>query len=80
VKWTLLAAIRDGSDGTATGSRYTVPVNHSLGPALVSRELRVICMSALLRLLGVIPGPLAGRSRRSGVDEAARIRASVGST
>src|SRR5213080_2861986 len=49
VKWTLLACTRDWSDGAATASMYTVPVNHSVGPAMVSMEFGVICMSFLLR-------------------------------
>ena len=43
-KWTLLAARRDGSEGVATVSMYTVPVNQSLGPVAVSREFLVICI------------------------------------
>src|SRR5829696_4628745 len=45
VKWTLAAPRRDGSVGVATVSRYTVPVNHSLGPVAVSVVFLVICMS-----------------------------------
>jgi hypothetical protein len=44
VKWTLLAFSREASDGVATASRWTVPVNHSLGPAVVSMTFLVICM------------------------------------
>jgi hypothetical protein len=44
VKWTLLAARRDGSDGAATASMKTLPVNQSLGPGVVSAELLVICI------------------------------------
>jgi hypothetical protein len=36
--WTLAACTRDGSDGVATVSMWTVPVNQSLGPGLVSIE------------------------------------------
>src|SRR5919197_819458 len=45
VKWTLAACSRDGPVGVATVSRYTVPVNHSVGPAAVTVEFLVICMS-----------------------------------
>jgi hypothetical protein len=47
VKWTLAAARRDGGEGAATVSMKTAPVNQSLGPGMVSRELRVICMISL---------------------------------
>ena len=47
VKWTLLADSRDGPVGAATVSMKTSPVNHSLGPAAVSMEFLVICMSFL---------------------------------
>jgi hypothetical protein len=46
VKWTLLALIRDRFDGAAIASMYTAPVNHSLGPAVVSMLFLVICTSA----------------------------------
>src|SRR5205823_14992080 len=36
VKWTLPALILNGSDGAATASMYTAPVNQSLGPGFVS--------------------------------------------
>ncbi len=45
VKWTLLAFRREASDGVATVSTYTVPVNHSLGPAMVSMVFLVMCMT-----------------------------------
>ena len=48
VKWTLLALRRDSSDGVATASIYTVPVNQSPGPKTVSIAFLVICMTALL--------------------------------
>jgi hypothetical protein len=48
VKWTLLALSRDPSDGAATVSTNTAPVNHSLGPVAVSIVLLVICMVVLL--------------------------------
>src|SRR5207247_129627 len=44
VKCTPAAPIRDPSDGAATVSTYTAPVNQSLGPVLVSRLFLVICM------------------------------------
>jgi hypothetical protein len=46
VKWTLLAFTREPSDGVATTSTKTVPVNHSVGPADVSMLFLVICMVA----------------------------------
>src|SRR4051794_22299887 len=48
VKWTLDAVSREASDGVATGSMYTAPVNQSLGPAVVSRPFLVILMLVLL--------------------------------
>jgi hypothetical protein len=48
VKWTLLALTRDPSEGAATASMKTVPVNQSLGPGFVSMLFLVICMGALL--------------------------------
>src|SRR5437660_12812786 len=51
VKWTLLALSREGPDGAATESTYTAPVNHSLGPAMVSMLFLVICMFLLLVFL-----------------------------
>src|SRR5256885_8512821 len=48
VKWTLLAFRREASDGAATESMYTAPVNQSLGPGLVSTLFRVICIVAPL--------------------------------
>jgi hypothetical protein len=50
VKWTLLAAKRDGSEGAATASMKTLPVNQSLGPGAVSIEFLVICISLSVRL------------------------------
>jgi hypothetical protein len=44
VKWTLLALRREVLDGAATVSMYTAPVNHSVGPILVSRLILVISM------------------------------------
>jgi hypothetical protein len=41
-----MAPSRDTSEGVAIVSKYTAPVNHSLGPGVVSRSLRVICMGA----------------------------------
>jgi hypothetical protein len=41
----MAAPMRDRGVGLVTGSMKTAPVNQSLGPGLVSRELRVICMS-----------------------------------
>src|SRR5437899_2419454 len=46
VKWTALALKRDGPDGLATVSMYTAPVNHSLGPTVVSRLFLVICIAS----------------------------------
>jgi hypothetical protein len=48
VKCTIAAPSREGGVGFVTASMNTVPVNQSPGPALVSRELRVSCMSVLL--------------------------------
>ena len=45
VKCTLLAARRDGFDAVAMVSKYTVPVNQSVGPMVVLREFRVICIA-----------------------------------
>ena len=39
-----------GPDGAATVSMKTVPVNHSVGPAMVSMEFLVICISFSLGL------------------------------
>src|SRR5262245_60334090 len=55
VKWTLLALSREAADGAATGSMYTMPVNHSLGPAAVSRAFRVISIAPPVRARGVRP-------------------------
>src|SRR5690348_17114959 len=55
VKWTLLADRRAVADGVATASIKTAPVNHSLGPGVVSMESLVICMSFSL----AVDGPLA---------------------
>src|SRR4051794_30783677 len=83
VKWTLAAAARAGGSGLATVSTNTAPVNQSLGPGVVSSELRVICMSLLLaggghgahaagerRALGWTP---AARSGTDGVLEALEL-------
>ncbi|MHB8488392.1 MAG: hypothetical protein ACYDC4_04250 [Candidatus Dormibacteria bacterium] len=43
VKWTAFALSRELCDGAATSSRYTAPVNHSLGPFIVSFPLLVTC-------------------------------------
>jgi hypothetical protein len=51
VKWTLLACRRELLDGVATVSRYTAPVNQSLGPVAVSIPCLVICMADLLVVL-----------------------------
>ena len=48
VKWTLLAVRREVPDGSATVSRKTAPVNHSLGPGFVSMLYLVICRLFLL--------------------------------
>src|SRR4051794_35734351 len=45
VKWTLLPLTRETSDGAATASMKTVPVNHSSGPAAVSRFLVISMVS-----------------------------------
>ena len=42
---TLLAFRREAPDGVATVSTQTAPVNHSLGPAMVSMEFSVSCTS-----------------------------------
>jgi len=55
VKWTLVALSRDEPDGTATGSRYTMPVNQSFGHMDVS-ALRVIGISPPVDRL---PGSMA---------------------
>jgi hypothetical protein len=55
VKCTLAAATREGSDGVATVSIWTVPVNQSSGPAAVSSEFLVICISAPRRGARRIP-------------------------
>src|SRR5215217_7765590 len=65
VKWTLAAASREGGDGVATVSMWTAPVNQSLGPGFVSRELRVICMVVLLLGCGKLPGDRHARRRRN---------------
>jgi hypothetical protein len=52
VKWTLAAARRAGSEGVATVSMKTEPVNQSAGPGLVSSELRVISMLVLHARIG----------------------------
>src|SRR5213594_3472993 len=53
LKWTLLALTRDASDGIATASMWTEPVNHSRGPGMVSIVFLVICIAVLLsRLIG----------------------------
>ena len=44
VKCTLAAPVRDWMDGAAIVSRYTAPVNQSLGPGFVSSPFLVICM------------------------------------
>jgi len=49
VKWTLLALRRDRSEGVATVSMKTAPVNQSLGPAAVSMLFLVICMVSAAR-------------------------------
>src|SRR5947207_2331175 len=78
VKWTLLVWRRDWSDGAATASMYTVPVNHSVGPAMVSMEFGVICMSFLLRgRCGTVSNLEYGREGRQdsfrGADRHSRI-------
>jgi len=49
VKWTLLALRREPSEGDATASMKTAPVNQSLGPAAVSTLFLVICMVSAAR-------------------------------
>jgi hypothetical protein len=44
VKWTLVAFSRVASEGAATESRKTAPVNQSLGPRIVSGPFLVICI------------------------------------
>ena len=49
VKWTLARARRaKRPDGSATASRKTEPVNHSVGPGWVSRLFLVICIASPL--------------------------------
>src|SRR5438105_10384140 len=61
VKWTLLALRRDCSDGVATASMYTLPVNHSLGPAFVSVEFLVMFMASSRALPTRTGDPLLAR-------------------
>src|SRR5438132_6000266 len=57
LKWTLLALTRDASDGIATASMWTEPVNHSRGPGTVSIVFLVICIAVLLsRYIGTSIG------------------------
>src|SRR6476646_3589833 len=68
VKWTLLALKREPSDGDATGSMYTAPVNQSLGPALVSIPFLVSCMTSpdgLFRGLSCLSTPADRRAAGS---------------
>jgi hypothetical protein len=60
VKWTLLADRREVVDGAATASMKSAPVNHSLGPSVVSMEFLVICMSLSIAMIGSLE-----RSQRS---------------
>jgi hypothetical protein len=48
LKWTLAAPSRERAVGVAIVSMKTVPVNQSVGPAFVSNEFLVICISFLL--------------------------------
>jgi hypothetical protein len=61
VKWTLLADSRDWPVGAATVSMKTSPVNQSLGPAAVSMEFLVICMSFLESIARTLAGRVARR-------------------
>jgi hypothetical protein len=70
VKWTLLALRREKSDGVAIESTYTLPVNHSLGPALVSMESLVMCMS-VLPIVSLTRYELKRRGSRFWTDDAA---------
>src|SRR5205814_4472735 len=47
VKWTRLALRRESPEGAAMLSIYTAPVNHSLGPAMVSLRFLVTCTAVL---------------------------------
>jgi hypothetical protein len=63
VKWTHAAPIRDPSDGEATVSMKTDPVNQSLGPRFVSRLFRVICIVLPVSSFGAVALPeTAGHS------------------
>jgi hypothetical protein len=45
VKCTLVALRHEEPAGVAIGSRYTAPVNQSLGPGFVSTVFLVTCMA-----------------------------------
>src|ERR687885_2398118 len=72
VKWTLDAATREPSEGAAIASMNTEPVNHSLGPGLVSRLFLVICIdlslvvSVIVSSLGVAEGAGIGDGHSHG--------------
>ena len=59
-KCALAALSREAGEGVASVSKQTVPVNHSLGPAAVSRLLLVICMVVLL-MNGIRPSVIVYR-------------------
>jgi hypothetical protein len=51
-KWTTAAPMREASEGDASVSMYTSPVNQSTGPLAVSAVALVICISLLPPLRG----------------------------
>jgi hypothetical protein len=55
VKWTITAPSREAVEGVAMLSMKTAPVNHSPGPAMVSMEFLVTCMSLSLSVAWVNP-------------------------
>src|SRR5215208_6099667 len=74
VKWTLAAPRREGSEGVATVSTKTVPVNHSPGPGVVSALLLlVICM--LFSVVGDSAGGVAAIDGKCDTEHEAGCRA-----
>src|SRR3954452_14128429 len=70
-KWTLLALSLEPSDGAATVSMKTAPVNQSFGPGAVAMVLRVTCMVLPVVLTfvggagGIIPARRGARPCRT---------------
>src|SRR3954447_23946011 len=62
-KWTLLALSLEPSDGAATVSMKTAPVNQSFGPGAVAMVLRVTCMvlPVVLTFVGCAGGIIPAR-------------------